>query len=351
MPFALLGLLLVGLGVGAWVSLHLIRQQGRILLRVRALEAQVGSPVRSAEPLPPSGLTVGTPAPAFALPDLEGETVTLDSLRGKRLLLIFFNPDCGFCARMAGELAALPVDGDGGRPIPVLITAGDAHLLRHWFAARSIRSPVLVQRGNEIATLYRAGGTPVGYLIDAGGRIASDLAIGADALLKLSGADLKGKVHPSMGPVTRSLAESRIERNGLAPGTPAPDFCLPDLDGTLICMRQFRGQRVLLLFSDVHCGPCDELARRIGAQGGTLSGGEILMVSRGEPEVNRAKATAYRLSFPILLQKQWEISRLYGRFGTPIGYLINEDGLIDAKVASGVAEIMALLSHERARGT
>src|SRR5216117_3455111 len=55
----------------------------------------------------PEGLPVGTDAPAFELPDLEGERKSLAQFRGQPLLLIFFNPACGFCRDLAPKLAAV----------------------------------------------------------------------------------------------------------------------------------------------------------------------------------------------------------------------------------------------------
>src|SRR5436190_946810 len=77
-------------------------------------------------PAAPSGLPLGSPAPAFELPDLQGARMKLADFRGRKLLLIFFNPGCGFCTRMAPDLAALPVDGHDGQPIPLVITTGGA---------------------------------------------------------------------------------------------------------------------------------------------------------------------------------------------------------------------------------
>src|SRR5262252_1139718 len=41
----------------------------------------------------------------------------------------------------------------------------------------------------------------------------------------------------------RSLARSKIKRDGLKAGTAAPDFRLPCLDGTERSLRDFRGRR------------------------------------------------------------------------------------------------------------
>ena len=67
------------------------------------------------------------------------------------------------------------------------------------------------------------------------------------------------------------------------------------------------------------------------------------MVSRGDPEENRKKVTRYGLTFPVLLQKQWEVSRSYAMFATPVAYLIDEAGIIAHDVAVGLGPILRLL--------
>ncbi len=73
------------------------------------------------------------------------------------------------------------------------------------------------------------------------------------------------------------------------------------------------------------------------------------MISKGEPKENRAKVKEYGLTFPVLLQHQWEISRRYAMFATPIAYLIDEQGDIAADVAVGVEPILALLIDANGR--
>jgi thiol-disulfide isomerase/thioredoxin len=116
-----------------------------------------------------------------------------------------------------------------------------------------------------VAAQYRAGGTPMGYLIDEAGNIASELAVGSQALLALATAPPEQPAaihgnghHSSRG--NRNLADSKLNRNGLPPGSPAPDFTLPAIHGGSLSLAQFRGRQVLLVFSDPHCGPCNQLA-------------------------------------------------------------------------------------------
>ena len=53
----------------------------------------------------------------------------------------------------------------------------------------------------------------------------------------------------------RPIGESRIERDGLEAGTTAPTFALPDIGGGFVSLEEYRGRRVLVVFSDPACGP------------------------------------------------------------------------------------------------
>jgi peroxiredoxin len=352
LPWLIVALVAV---LGAWIGFQLIQQNGRLLTRLEALEHRLAqlqmAPAPGAAPAlsQPFGLPIGSPAPAFELPDLMGERKSLGDFRGRKVLAIFFNPRCGFCTRMVPDLATLPVDGKDGKPIPVVISAGDAQENRKLAAEHGVQCPVLLQDGMEVASQYQCHGTPMGYLIDEEGRIASAPAVGADALLALRDGATAAIPASGHGDVAlggmRSLAESKIQRNGLPPGTPAPSFTLPRLQGGELSLEEFRGKKVLLVFSDPKCGPCMALSPQLEQAHRRSGDVQVLMVSRGEVEANREKVEEYGLTFPVLLQKQWEISREYAMFATPVGYLIDEHGVIATDVATGTDAVRALLTR------
>jgi peroxiredoxin len=330
----------------------------------------------------PGGLPLGTLAPDFELPDLAGARHKLSDFRDKNVLLIFFNPNCGFCTKMAADLAGLPAEGGVNKVIPVVVTTGDVEENRKLVAQYGIRCLVLLQEEMEVASKFRAQGTPMGYRIDGAGRIASELTVGAEPLLQLaaaavgrgspdparmidrrspghshegdlpSGVSARSEIRPenalSNGSAQlgvkdyRSLAGSRLNRSGLKAGVSAPDFRLPRIDGGELALAEQRGGRVLLVFSDPDCGPCDELAPRLQELHLQRPDLQVLVVSRRDAEATRAKAAGLGLSFPIVVQKQWEISLLYGMFSTPVAYLIDEEGILLSDVAVGVGPILAL---------
>lgn len=163
---------------------------------------------------------------------------------------------------------------------------------------------------------------------------------------------LRARSGPRASLATRPLTESRIERNGLAPGTPAPAFVLPAAHGGRVSLEEYRGRKVLLVFSDPHCGPCEELSPHLARVAGEHRGNglAVLVVGRGDAGENRSKAERHGWEFPVALQRHWEISRRYGIFATPVAFLIDEHGVIEQGVARGVAEILALVPGEARPG-
>jgi len=149
-------------------------------------------------------------------------------------------------------------------------------------------------------------------------------------------------------PGERTLAESRIERRGLKAGIPAPGFRLPDLNGHVISPEEYRGRKLLLVFTDPHCQPCDEIAPELARlhRQHQANGLALMMVGRGDTEENRKKAEQNGFDFPVVLQKKWELSKQYGIFATPVAFLINEEGVIERDVAAGADAILELIHRD-----
>jgi peroxiredoxin len=198
-------------------------------------------------------------------------------------------------------------------------------------------------------------------LFGADGKIASELAIGAEALLRLASQpaeETRLTFSPSDGERektdgedrtnrfrNRSLERSKLKRDGLKAGTVAPEFRLTLLDGGELSLAELRGRPVFLVLSSPHCGPCNTLAPRLEKFHRKYPELQVVMISRGEAAENREKVEEYGLSFPVALQKQWEISRHYAIFASPVAYLIDSSGVITADVAVGVDRILELMTR------
>ena len=338
------------LAFACWMAYQLLRQNGRMLMRIEALETRLGAAIAEA---PPGGLPRGTPAPPFELPTLDNGVTNLERFRGRKTLLVFFDPRCGFCQQMAPKIVEMQREQTvDGQPALLLVTTGDAERNRHVFAEHRIDAVVALQQHTEVMARYQARGTPTGYLIDEQGMIASDLAIGSSALLALARGEASGNIAPGedertdQAPRTdrgnRPLSASRITRDGLAAGTAAPPFRLPRVGGGEGDLAGYRGRKLLLVFSDPYCGPCQRLAPELEQRHRRRRDVDVLMVSRGGESENRKKIAEQGLTFPVGLQRHWEVSRAYGMFATPIAFLVDEEGVIARNVAVGPDAILAV---------
>jgi peroxiredoxin len=334
-----------------WFFLYqLIRQQGRILLRLDRLEEVIATAAHhttAGAQSGPKGLPAGTSIQTVELPDLAGNSVSLLKFRGQRVLLVYWSPDCGFCDLIAPDLVQFESQLRISKTQLLLVSYGDAESNREMAQEHGLNCPVLLieHSGTQKVfenEVFKHCGTPSAYLLDEEGRIALPLAAGADAVVSLATEAATGRKDKRLR--KRPLSESRIEREGLKVGTLAPAFSLADVYGNTVSLEQFRGQRVLLVFTDYNCRPCDELAPhlvRLGRQHEN-DGLAIVMVGRGSAEDNKRKAEQHGFEFPVVLQQRWKLSKDYGIFATPAAFLINEKGFIMTKVAKGADEIITL---------
>ena len=318
-----------------FVLFQVLKQQGRILHRLDELE------LKAAGASVPAELEIGTLVQDFQAPDLSGKNVSLSDFRDRRVLLIYWNPQCGFCDMLAAELAPLQTALKKNNTEVVLVTHGDVESNRKLAVEHGLDSTILLIENSPakefiVNELFKHRGTPSAYLLDEQKRVIQALAVGMDDILRV--ARSPGGHRP---PLQR---ESRIVRDGLKAGTPAPAFRLPDIHGGTVSLDQFRGRKLLLVFSDPQCGPCDQLAPKLAElhRKHENNGLAVVMVGRGDPEQNKKKAVQHRIEFPVVLQEKWKLSRQYGIFATPVAFLVGKDGVIARNVATGPDEIMTL---------
>jgi peroxiredoxin len=341
----------VSTAVGWTVAYQVVRQHGRLLLRLEQLEARLDAAERTQLPLlssehhhaaaEPAGLDVGTELPGFELPDATGRMLGPADFRGDRLLLVHWSPGCGFCELIAPDLAALQEPLLRRDTSLALVSSGDVETNREFAERYGLTCPVLLQDGSPAVPAFRGMGTPVAYLLDEQGRVAAPLAVGSDQVPELAREAAAGN---GRLPGQKSLRHSRIEREGLRAGTPAPMFILPEVRGGTVALEDFRGREVLLVFSAPDCGPCDVLAPHLIRlhQRSVDSGLQIVLVGRGPMEDNRRKAQEHGMEFPVVVQDHWKLSKEYGIFATPVAFLIDRNGTVARDVARGVDQVLEL---------
>ncbi len=133
------------------------------------------------------------------------------------------------------------------------------------------------------------------------------------------------------------------------PGNPAPDFELQTPDGGSIRLADLQGQAVVLNFWASWCGPCraemPELQRAYDQF--SANGLVVLGVNQGEPVaiVNDFMAQL-QLSFPVVLDQQLQVSRLYQVNSLPTTLFIDRNGMIQDLVIGQMNEAI-LKEHLR----
>jgi len=121
---------------------------------------------------------IGKPAPDFTLPDLDGKSVALSSLRGKTVVLEWYNPECPFVKKShsqgslvdaAKRLASDKVVWLGvNSGAPGKQGAGREKSLAGK-TAMNLAHPILLDESGAVGKLYGAKRTPHLYVIDPEG--------------------------------------------------------------------------------------------------------------------------------------------------------------------------------------
>jgi methylamine dehydrogenase accessory protein MauD len=122
----------------------------------------------------------------------------------------------------------------------------------------------------------------------------------------------------------------RIGRNGLMPGKKAPDFTLPSADGKEVALGDFAGRKVLLVFTQSGCSPCQRVVPELNRLGKSGEG-QVVVVNNGDPEATRKWSEEVGALFPVLAQDRFSVSKRYEVFATPFAFLIDEKGVIASK--------------------
>jgi peroxiredoxin len=115
---------------------------------------------------------VGCRAPGFRLSGLDGAEVSIESYRGRKVLLVFAGSACAGCSHLAQCVSQI-CDTWPREQVEVLVIVSresDA-VIREWAADNRIKCRVLLDTQGQAADLYRPAGLPAAYFIDTYGRI------------------------------------------------------------------------------------------------------------------------------------------------------------------------------------
>lgn len=116
-----------------------------------------------------------------------------------------------------------------------------------------------------------------------------------------------------------------------APNTIAPDFTLHAADGRNVRLAELRGQVVLVNFWATWCGPCrEEMPQLNGLYEKYRKSGFVLLGVNIDDDPRTALATAQKLAvaFPVLLDTDKKVSKLYDLSTMPSTVVIDRDGKV-----------------------
>ncbi len=317
-----------------------IEQLLNVILQRPAEAAPVPQALRSngsRQPAAPAPLTAmvagGKVVPKIVLPDLAGDTIDLSDLGGRPTVLLFWNPNCGFCRQMVDDLKGWEANRPTGAPELLILSSGGIDVQQ----AMSLRSPFLLDEGFEAGRRFGATGTPSAVLIGSDNKIASNVMVGADNVLGLldparriasaNGSAGGNGAQPPLAPLVRT-------------GSPAPEFELPDLDGRLVTQANLGGSETLVLFWDPSCGFCQQMLDDLRAweRDRPEDAPQLLVISTGAVDVNRQMG----LKSSILLDQGFDVGRRFGASGTPSAVLVDRKGKIASTLAAGAPAVLDL---------
>ena len=117
----------------------------------------------------------GDPAPAFALPAMDGSTFALGDFKGRPLLVHFWASWCGVCVQEFPAILRLANDmGSEGLAIVAIAEDGEQGdpAVRAFFRGETLPFPVLFDRDGATADAWQSFGVPESFLIGTDGLIA-----------------------------------------------------------------------------------------------------------------------------------------------------------------------------------
>ncbi len=346
---AFLGILLAGVVALAGAFLRLTVRYGEALLRIEQLESEPRQPEQPAAEPPLSntqllfkyGMPPGSVATNFSMETLDGRTIQLFELRGRRAMVIFINPRCQESRAMLPALATLGPNED-----ILLISHSSPEENRDLMARHGVELPVLLQEKNELSRVYYIEVTPSAYVINELGQTETPRIVGAASII--------GHAMALAGGTTLQPAEPTSIGNPVPPTEPLPKrgqdlpaFTVPLLTGGTLDSTYLSNQRWLLVLIDPLSPASIDLLPDLAAIHESPDAPDVVVISRRDPKHTRQLARQHAMPYLIGIQRHHDISRRLGTLATPAAYLVAEGGYLATDVAIGQQAIFALLKPLR----
>jgi peroxiredoxin len=128
---------------------------------------------------------VGSPAPAFALEDQNGNIFSLSDLGGKIIVLEWLNPDCPFVQRHYKANTMTTLSEKYKNKDVVWVAINSTHYMskeddKKWIEKYNLSYSILDDNSGKVGRLYGAKTTPHMFIIDKSGILVYQGAIDDD---------------------------------------------------------------------------------------------------------------------------------------------------------------------------
>lgn len=128
-----------------------------------------------------------------------------------------------------------------------------------------------------------------------------------------------------------AMASEASKNVSLSPliGQRAPDFELETINGNIVKLFDFKGEKVLLSFWTTWCPSCKEGIPALNQFYHEAERSIKVVTINIDPNIDVEKfVREKRIAFPVLLDKNGQVTKDYQIMAVPTTYFINEQGMI-----------------------
>ncbi|MFC7391521.1 thiol-disulfide oxidoreductase ResA [Scopulibacillus cellulosilyticus] len=122
-------------------------------------------------------------------------------------------------------------------------------------------------------------------------------------------------------------------------GDRAPDFALTDFNGHQVKLSDLKGKAVMLNFWASWCDPCKKEMPYIENVYKTMNKKKVVILAVNIEESHFAIQnflSKHHITFPIVMDKNRDVTDAYGIGPIPTTFFINKDGMVEEKVVGSM---------------